>query len=99
MGINDKIRGYFCSERSTEFNQIVIAFASGLLLGPFSVSLVTKFIFIIIYEVIIFYYTRHAPKRWRYINRLATNCAGLYGYFLGRWLITGITGLEFLVRN
>jgi hypothetical protein len=99
MGINNAIRSYFCAEEATELNQIVIAFTLGLLLGPFPTNLLFKLVLIIIYEIILFYYTSGLAPYWRCLNRIAVNSAGLYGYFLGRWLITGSTGLEYLVRT
>lgn len=92
MTINGLIKNYFCCQVASELRQIVTAFSLGLILGPLSTNLLFKILFIIIYEIILYYYTKHL--RWKCLTRIAITCAGLYGYFLGRWLIKGKTGLE-----
>jgi uncharacterized membrane protein YfcA len=92
MTLNDSIKNYFCCMVSSDLRQIVTAFVTGLLLGPFNTNLLFKIIFIIVYEIILYYYTRHV--KWKHLTRLAITCAGLYGFFLGKWLINNKTGLE-----
>lgn len=92
MSINGLVKNYFCCQVSSDLRQIVTAFSMGLILGPLSTSLLFKLIFIIVYEIILYYYTKHL--KWSFYIRLAITCAGLYGYFLGKWLINEKTGLE-----
>lgn len=94
MGFHEKIKGYFCSSTATDLNQLTIAFVLGLVVGPFSTSIIFRLLFIIVYEVVVFYYTRGLTPYWRLLTRIAINCASLYGYILGKWLLTNRTGLE-----
>jgi hypothetical protein len=87
MGIHDKIKSHFCSDKSTSVNQITIAFTMGLLFGPFANGLVFRIVFLVIYEVIVFYFTAGLAPYWKIRTRVGVIIAGLCGYFLGRWLI------------
>jgi len=89
----------FCSENSTEFNQLVFSFALGLLFGPMSWGIIYYVIFIIIYEIIVFYVTSGLEPFWRLISRISINSAALIGWMLGRWLVLGRTGFEWCVRH
>lgn len=89
----------FCSNASTELNQLVFSFAIGLLFGPMSWGIIYYVIFIIIYEIIIFYITSGLPPTWRLLSRVSINAAALIGWVLGRWLVLGRTGFEWSVRR
>ncbi len=92
-------KDYFCSETCTEFNEIVISFAYGLIFGSFSYGLIWLIVFIIVYEVYVFYVTKDVPERWRFLARVGINAAALLGWILGRWLILDKTGFEFMMRD
>lgn len=94
MEIHAKIKSYFCSKRTTELSQLIIAFTCGVLLGPFGGSLLWRLMFAIIYFAIIYYFTKGEKPYWRTLTRVAIVCISFYGYFLGRWLMLGTTGLE-----
>lgn len=92
-------KSYFCHEANTELNQIIYAFVYGLLFGGFSWGIVWLIVFIIIYEIFIFYVTDGLEPHWRLLARVGINAALFLGWILGRWLILGHTGLEFLMRK
>ncbi len=90
---------FFCSDSSTELNQIVFSFAIGLLFGPISWGLAYFIAFIIIYEIIVFYITSGLSPKWRFLARLGINAAAILGWIIGRWLVLGNTGFEWFARH
>lgn len=94
MDLHAKIKSYFCSDRTTELSQLVCAFVIGILFGPFSTSLIWRLIYVIVYLIVIFYFTRGEKPYWKTLTRIAIISISFYGYLLGRWLVLGTTGLE-----
>lgn len=89
MEAHHKIRNYFCSGNFTIVNQSIVAFALGLLLGPFCARLIYRLGTLIIYELIIIYFTRCESPYWQVEGRILVIIFGLSGFFLGRWLVLG----------
>ena len=97
--MRDWCKSYFCNEANSELNQIVIAFVWGLLFGSISWGLIWLIVFLIIYEIFIFYVTEGLAPYWGFLVRVAVIAATLIGWVLGRWLIIGYTGFEFMMRK
>lgn len=89
----DKLKNYLKTP-SSELFQIVSAFALGLLFGPLSWGIGYNIFFIIIYEILLFYFTKNFPGVYKIQTRIIANLAGLYGWVLGRTLLINETGLE-----
>ena len=88
-----KLIDYFKSPIS-EFAQIIFGFVFGLLFGPLSYGMSYNFLFIIIYEIVLFYFTQNFSSTTKIETRIICNISALYGWILGRSLFLEETGLE-----
>ena len=82
----------------SEFFQIISAFIIGVLFGPLSWGLYYSIIFIVIYEVLLFHFTKNYPGVYKFQTRLLANLFGIYGWLIGRFLIKNETGFECLCK-
>jgi hypothetical protein len=92
----DKLKSYLKTPCSELF-QIVSAFTLGLLFGPLSWGIGYNFLFIIIYELLLFYFTKDYPEVYRVETRIVANLAGICGWILGRYFLCKETGLEKII--
>lgn len=97
--IKDCSKYYLCSDSNTEFNQIVISFAYGLLFGSLSWGLLWLIIFFIFYELFFYYVSEGIDPYWRWLGRLGIIASAFLGWIIGRWLVLGYTGCEFMMRE
>lgn len=89
--ISEYARRYFCNDSYTEFNQMIVGFALGLLFGPFSKGIAYFLLFLLIYEIVLFYYTQDMTPKWRMEARIAIGVGSLLGWMIGRWLILRVS--------
>ena len=71
--------------------QSVYGFAFSAFFAPISKGIVSFIIFVIFYELIVFYATRHLQSEYRMEVRVAANVSGIIGWVLSRYLFTGTT--------
>ena len=97
--VKNYAQNYYCSEYTTDLNQIALGFVLGLLFGGFSSGLIWFIIYVILFEIYIYYITRELDTEWKLLSRIGINCATLIGWILGRWLVLNKTGFEFTQRK
>lgn len=78
------VRGYFCCEDYSPLTQILVSFASGLAFAPLKGGFFWTVIFIIIYEIILIYFTGMEDKFWQLETRAGVIFAALAGWLIGR---------------
>ena len=82
----DWIHRWFCNEKYTPMAQMIIALVWGILLSPWASGLFFLFVFIIIYEILYYVFTRGDPRYYNVFVRVSVMCASIFGYILGRTL-------------
>lgn len=80
----DAITSFFCNENNTPMAQVLISLALGILVSPWSSGLFFLLIFIIIYEIILYYCTGGHEKHWQLLTRAAVINASILGWIIGR---------------
>ena len=80
------LKWWFCNERCTPVAQIIIAFAWGVLLSPWSSGLFALTIFIILHEILYYLFTHGDPKYYSVFIRTGVIYTSIFGYILGRTL-------------
>jgi hypothetical protein len=89
--ISEYARRYFCNDSYTELSQMIAGFALGLIFGPFSKGIAYFLLFILVYEIALFYYTQDVTPSWRMEARFAISVGSLLGWIIGRWLILRVS--------
>jgi hypothetical protein len=64
--------------------QVVIAFAYGVLLSPWSSGLFILIITIILYEILLYIFTHGDPRYFNVFVRTGVISASILGYLIGR---------------
>lgn len=82
----DWLHDWFCNEKYTPMAQVIVSLVWGILLSPWSSGLFFLIVFIIIYEIMYYLFTRGDPKYYDVFVRTAVICAAVLGYILGRTL-------------
>lgn len=79
-------RWWFCNEKFTPMAQILVSLVWGVLLSPWSSGLFFLVIFIIIYEILYYIFTRGNPLYYNIFTRTGVIYCSIFGYILGRTL-------------
>lgn len=82
--ISNCIHSWFCNDKYTPMAQVVIAFAYGVLLSPWSSGLFILIMTIIIYEILLYIFTHGDPRYFNLFVRTGVICASICGYLIGR---------------
>lgn len=82
----DWLHSFFCNPKCTPMTQIIMSFAWGVLLSPWSSGLFFLFIFTIIYEILYYIFTQGDPRYYNTEVRAGVICASILGYIVGRTL-------------
>lgn len=77
---------WFCNDKYTPMAQTLIALVWGILLSPWASGLFFLLVFIIIYEILYYIFTRGDPKHYNVFARTGIIYASIFGYILGRTL-------------
>lgn len=77
---------YFRNPNNTITSQIISSFVFGLILSPWSISLVTIVLFIVIIELLWIAFTALDPRYYNPITRLAVLVSYFAGFLIGRIL-------------
>lgn len=80
------VHHWFCNEKYTPMAQVVVALVWGILLSPWSSGLFFLIVFIIIYEIMVYLFTRADPNYYDVFVRTTVICSTILGYILGRTL-------------
>lgn len=99
----DPLRWWFDNDDYTVMVQAFVGFAIGLVWGPWAAGFFYLVLFIIVYEILYWWYNRRKP----YITyqRAGVNCSYILGYIVGRTLsgddvlVTDWSYLEYLGIN
>lgn len=77
---------WFCNDKNTPMAQVILAFAFGVLLSPWSSGLFFLTIFIIINEILFYVFTKGDPRYYNVFVRTGVIYASILGFILGRTL-------------
>ena len=81
------LKEYFIRDYNSKLiQQLIYAFFIGLISGPISLGVKYFITFIIIFEIIIFYYTQDLEAGYRSETRIYVNVAAVLGYFISRYI-------------
>ena len=81
------LKGYFKTRNSPLLSNAIIAFGISLILARFSDGLVYLILFIIVYELFLYFMTDADPEYWTFQTRIIIIIASLIGFAIGRLLI------------
>lgn len=82
----DWIRRWFCNDKYTPMAQLITALVWGVLLSPWGSGLFFLFVFIIIYEILYYVFTKGNPVYYNVFVRVGVIYASIFGYIVGRTL-------------
>lgn len=78
---------YFRNPKYTQLVQIIVSFAFGIIFAPYSYGFIYLVIYLFLYEVIYFIFTRGEYPYWTPLFRFATVAASLLGWIIGRVIV------------
>ena len=78
--------GWFRNPKYTAMAQVITAFVWGLLFSPWASGIFVLTIFIIIYELLAYIFTKGDPVYFDPFTRAAVVCSYVLGYIVGRTL-------------
>lgn len=77
---------WFQNEKNTAMVQVLTSFCFGILLSPWSSGLFFLMIYIIIYEILYYIFTKGDPMFYSVFVRTGVIYASILGYIVGRTL-------------
>lgn len=77
---------FFQNDSCTASVQIIIALVWGILLSPWSAGLIMLAASIVIYEIMIYIFTKGNPKYYNVFLRTSAICSSVLGFIIGRTL-------------
>jgi 4-hydroxybenzoate polyprenyltransferase len=80
------LHAWFCNDNYTAMAQVIVALTLGILLSPWSSGLFFLIIFIILYELFYYIFTKGNPRYYNVFVRTGVIFASIFGYILGRTL-------------
>lgn len=80
------LHAWFCNANYTPMAQVIVALSWGILLSPWSSGLFFLIIFIILYELFYYIFTKGDPLYYNLFVRTGVIFASIFGYILGRTL-------------
>ena len=80
------IRWWFCNDKATPMAQLLISLVWGVLLSPWASGLFFLLVFIIVYEILYYVFTKGDPRYYNVFVRVGVIYASVFGYILGRTL-------------
>ena len=90
------VRNRFCNKNYTIFAQVVVSFAFGLLLSPWTSGLYFLIIYALIYEVFFYLFTKGESPYYSFEERVLVIFFYIFGYIFGRILCTrDVKDIEF----
>jgi len=91
------IHEWYCNEKYTPMAQVIVAFAWGVLLSPWSSGLFWLVILIIINWILYYIIAGKYPRHYNVFVRTGVMFSSIFGYILGRTLSCDLilmSGLE-----
>lgn len=80
------INAIFCNDKNTPMMQVITSFTFGVLLSPWSSGLFFLVVFIIIYEIFYYVFTKGDARYYDSFTRCGVICSSILGYIVGRTL-------------
>ena len=84
MTVESFLAGYFINPKVSELANIIISFTVGFILGPTSFGLIYYILFVLLYEILIFWLSKGLPPYGSPFFRAGYIYAGLAGFIAGR---------------
>lgn len=75
---------YFCNSKATPVYCIICALVWGIILSPWSRGIFWLIASIIIYEILLYIFTKGDPKYWNLQTRTGCIFASVLGFIIGR---------------
>ena len=75
---------YFCNEKATPMYNVIFALVWGIILSPWSRGVFWLIVSIVVYEILLYIFTKGDPKYWSVQTRCACICAAVLGFIIGR---------------